>query len=215
VPLYNLMEDAATAEISRAQIWQWLKHGVTTDDGAKVDVARFRKALDEEMRALGAIFPDAVMLAGSDATRDNLMRLAPQARFLHLASHGYFRRDNPMFSFLKLADSRLSFYNLLDLNLNAEMVTLSACHTGVNRVFPGDELHGLMRGFLYAGAPALVVSLWAVNDRSTSELMRELYLQISTGASKRSALRRAQLAIKEEYGHPYYWAPFVLMGNPK
>jgi CHAT domain-containing protein len=170
--------------------------------------------IEDEMRALGAIFPDAVMLAGSDATRDNLMRLAPQARFLHLASHGYFRRDNPMFSFLKLADSRLSFYNLLDLNLNAEMVTLSACHTGVNRVFPGDELHGLMRGFLYAGAPALIVSLWAVNDRSTSELMRELYLQINTGASKRTSLRRAQLAIKDEYGHPYYWAPFVLMGNP-
>ena len=171
--------------------------------------------IGDELRALGKIFPDAVMLAGSDATRDNLIRLAPQARFLHLASHGYFRRDNPMFSFLKLADSRLSFYNLLDLNLNAEMVTLSACHTGVNKVFPGDELHGLMRGFLYAGAPSLVVSLWAVNDRSTSELMREVYLQISRGASKRSALRRAQLAIKDEYGHPYYWAPFVLMGNPK
>lgn len=170
--------------------------------------------IENELRSLGAIFPNAVMLAGSDATRDNLMRLAPQARFLHLASHGYFRRDNPMFSFLKLADSRLSFYNLLDLNLNAEMVTLSACHTGVNRVFPGDELHGLMRGFLYAGAPTLIVSLWAVNDRSTSELMREAYMQISKGTSKRTALRRAQLAIKDQYGHPYYWAPFVLMGNP-
>jgi CHAT domain-containing protein len=170
--------------------------------------------IDDELRALGAIFPDAVMLLGREATCENLMQLAPQARFLHLASHGYFRRDNPMFSFLKLADSRLSFYNLLDLNLNAEMVTLSACHTGVNRVFPGDELHGLMRGFLYAGAPTLIVSLWAVNDRSTSELMRELYLQIDRGESKRSALRRAQLAIKDEYGHPYYWAPFVLMGNP-
>jgi len=171
--------------------------------------------IDDELRALSSIFPDAVILAGSDATKDNLMKLAPQARFLHLASHGYFRRDNPMFSFLRLVDSQLSFYNLLDLSLNAEMVTLSACHTGVNKVFPGDELHGLMRGFLYAGAPALIVSLWAVNDRSTSQLMREVYLQIKMGKNKREALRLAQLVVKDEYGHPYYWAPFVLMGNPK
>jgi CHAT domain-containing protein len=169
----------------------------------------------EEIDTLAALFPRAVKLTGIEATRDNLMRSAPQARFLHLASHGYFRRDNPMFSFLKLADSQLNFYSLLDLKLNAEMVTLSACHTGVNMVFPGDELHGLMRGFLYAGAPSVVASLWAVSDRSTAEFMREMYSQIRAGATKRAALRHAQLAIKDAYGHPYYWAPFVLMGNPE
>ena len=171
--------------------------------------------ITEEVRALRAIFPDAIIVAGSEATRENLLRLAPRARFLHLASHGHFRRDNPMFSFLKLADSRLNFYNLLDLRLNAEMVTLSGCHTGVNNIFPGDELHGLMRGFLGAGAAALVVSLWAVNDRSTAELMSEMYTRIRAGATKRAGLRAAQLAIKDAYGHPYYWAPFVLMGNPR
>ncbi len=170
--------------------------------------------IKEELDRLQSIFEDAVMLKEGEATRANLMRLAPGARFLHLASHGYFRRDNPMFSFLKLADARLNFYNLLDLKLNAEMVTLSACHTGVNTIFPGDELHGLVRGFLYAGAPALVVSLWAVNDTSTAELMSVLYANIREGGAKRAALRAAQLAIKDEYGHPYYWAPFVLMGNP-
>lgn len=121
---------------------------------------------------------------------------------------------NPMFSFLKLADSNLNFYSLLDLKLNAEMVTLSACHTGVNKVFPGDELHGLMRGFLHAGAPSLVASLWATSDASTAKLMKLMYAEISAGASKRAALRTAQLAVKDEYGHPYYWAPFILMGNP-
>jgi len=170
--------------------------------------------IEEEIEQLSSLFPDSVTLTGRLATRENLMRVAPQARFLHLASHGYFRRDNPMFSFLKLADSRLNFYSLLDLKLNAEMVTLSACHTGVNMVFPGDELHGLMRGFLHAGAPALVASLWAVSDRSTADFMREMYFHLSRGASKRSALRSAHLAIKDGYGHPYYWAPFVLMGNP-
>ena len=170
--------------------------------------------IEGEIAALRAAFPDARVVTGTEASRENLMRLAPQARFLHLASHGYFRRDNPMFSFLQLADGRLIFYNLLDLRLEAEMVTLSACHTGVNRVFPGDELHGLMRGFLYAGAPALVVSLWGVNDGSTAELMQEMYAQIGAGRAKRAALRAAQLAIKDAYGHPYYWAPFVLMGDP-
>ena len=119
-----------------------------------------------------------------------------------------------MFSFLKLADSALNFYGLLDLKTRAEMVTLSACHTGLNAVFPGDELHGLMRGFLYAGARALVVSLWAVNDKSTSKLMSEMYSRIKLGQSKRRSLRAAQLAIKEEFGHPYYWAPFTLIGDP-
>ena len=171
-------------------------------------------SIEEEIHALGAIFPEAIRLTGNDATRDNLLRVAPRARFLHLASHGYFRRDNPMFSFLKLADSPLHFYSLLDLKLNAELVTLSACHTGVNMIFPGDELHGLMRGFLYAGAPSLVVSLWAVSDRSTADLMREMYLHIRAGRSKREALRLAQLKVKDAYGHPYYWAPFVLMGDP-
>lgn len=172
-------------------------------------------SIGEEIDALGLLFPGAVMLTGASATRANLLRFAPRARFLHLASHGYFRRDNPMFSFLKLADSQLNFYSLLDLKLDAEMVTLSACHTGVNKVFPGDELHGLMRGFLYAGAPSVVASLWAVSDRSTAEFMREMYSHIRSGATKRAALRAAQIAIKDAYGHPYYWAPFVLMGNPE
>lgn len=167
-----------------------------------------------EISAIGSLFPNAVKLTGNQATHDNLLRAAPSARYLHLASHGYFRRDNPMFSFLKLADSNLNFYSLLDLRLNAEMVTLSACHTGVNKVFPGDELHGLMRGFMHAGAPSLVASLWATSDESTAKLMKRMYGEISAGASKRAALRTAQLAVKDEYGHPYYWAPFILMGNP-
>jgi CHAT domain-containing protein len=156
-----------------------------------------------------------VTLTGDQATRENLLKFAPRASFLHLASHGYFRRDNPMFSFLKLADSNLHFYSLLDLKLGAELVTLSACHTGVNKVFPGDELHGLVRGILYAGAPSVVASLWAVSDLSTADLMREMYSQLRGGASKREALRRAQLTINDAYGHPYYWAPFALMGNPE
>jgi CHAT domain-containing protein len=185
-----------------------------TDSFVALGVAeRGTPSIQDEIDCLVSLFPQAVKLVGEEATWENLMRMAPSARFLHVASHGYFRRDNPMFSFLKLADSHLNFYSLLDLKLNAELVTLSACHTGMNKVFPGDELQGLMRGFLHAGARSLVVSLWAVGDRSTADLMREMYSDICAGKSKSAALRRAQLAIKQEYGHPYYWAPFVLMGD--
>ena len=117
-----------------------------------------------------------------------------------------------MFSALKLADGWLNFYDIFNLDLQAELVTLSACETGMNEVFPGDELFGLMRGFLYAGAPSLIVSLWMVNDRSTAELMRGLYGGLRQGLSKRAALRQAQMAVKEKHHHPYFWAPFILMG---
>ncbi|HEU4386635.1 MAG TPA: CHAT domain-containing protein [Blastocatellia bacterium] len=170
--------------------------------------------IEKEIEMVSAIFPDSVKLIDGDATSANLRHFAPGARFLHISSHGFFRRDNPMFSFLQLADCSLNFYSLVDLRLGSEMVTLSACQTGINALLPGDELHGLMRGFLSAGAPALAVSLWKVADRSTAELMTRMYANIKAGQPKRGALRNAQLAIKSSYDHPYYWAPFVLMGSP-
>jgi tetratricopeptide (TPR) repeat protein len=170
--------------------------------------------IHNEVAAVKSLWSEAKVFVGAEATLEQLKKNAPECRLLHLASHGVFRRDNPMFSALRLSDSWLSFYDVFNLNLNAELVTLSACETGMNEVFPGDELFGLMRGFLYAGAPSLIVSLWMVNDRSTAEFMRWLYAGLSEGLSKRAALRRAQLSVKQEYRHPYYWAPFILMGAP-
>jgi len=168
----------------------------------------------DEIAALGSIFADTVAILESDATRENVLTLASSARFLHIATHGHFQRDNPMFSYLRLADCRLNFYNLLELNLDAELVTLSACQTGTNAVMPGDELHGLMCGFLCAGAPSMVTSLWSASDQATADLMTRLYKNLHQGDSKRAALTKAQLAIKASYEHPFYWAPFVLMGSP-
>ena len=169
--------------------------------------------IGDELTALGQLFPEAVLLEGERARKAAFLELAPGARFVHLATHGYFRQDNPMFSSVRLADAPLSFYDVFDLGLDAELVTLSACNTGINGLSPGDELCGLMRGFLHAAAPSLLVSLWAVHDRSTSELMRSFYVHLRRGGGKRSALRAAQLEMLERYEHPYYWAPFVLMGK--
>jgi len=168
----------------------------------------------EEAATVASLWEGARLLLGEEATLDHLKRYAPSCRVVHLASHATFRRDNPMFSALKLGDGWLNFYDIFNLNVNAELVTLSACETGMNEVCPGDELFGLMRGFLYAGAPSLIVSLWMVNDRSTAEFMRWLYTGLSEGLSKRAALRRAQLRVRQQYQHPYYWAPFILMGAP-
>ncbi|MBI3949914.1 MAG: CHAT domain-containing protein [Acidobacteria bacterium] len=168
----------------------------------------------EEVATVKSLWPEAQVLLGEEATLDQLKQKASACGLLHLASHGVFRRDNPMFSALKLSDSWLNLYDIFNLNLNANLVTLSACETGMNEIFPGDELFGLMRGFLYAGAPSLIVSLWVVNDRSTAEFMRWLYAGLREGLTKRAALRQAQLTVKQEYKHPYYWAPFILMGAP-
>ncbi|MBI3949277.1 MAG: CHAT domain-containing protein, partial [Acidobacteria bacterium] len=102
--------------------------------------------IHNEVAAVKSLWPDARVLLGAEATLDQLKQNAPACRLLHLASHGVFRRDNPMFSALRLSDSWLSFYDIFNLDLNAELVTLSACETGMNEVFPGDELFGLMRG---------------------------------------------------------------------
>jgi CHAT domain-containing protein/tetratricopeptide (TPR) repeat protein len=171
-------------------------------------------AIMREVNEIKDIFPHTQVLIEKDASLENLKRYGPDCRILHLATHGVMRPDNPLFSYLKLADRELTFYNTFDLKLKAELVTLSACHTGINRVFPGDELHGLMRGFLYAGVPSMLASLWEVSDRATCELMVGFYQRLCGGASKRTALCQAQRELLQQWQHPYYWAAFSLIGKP-
>lgn len=167
----------------------------------------------EEVYTIGRLFPESVRLMGEEATKEALERHGPDSAIIHLATHGVVRYDNPLFSALKLADTWLNFHDIYNLDLRADIVTLSGCYSGVNRIAHGDELLGLVRGFLYAGAASLLVSLWAVNDRATAELMGHFYSRLKEGRPKRAALREAALAVKEKYDHPYYWAPFVLIGR--
>jgi CHAT domain-containing protein len=114
---------------------------------------------------------------------------------------------------VRLADTWLTVHDVYNLDLNADLVTLSACDTGVSQVAPGDELLGLARGFFYAGATSLLVSLWAVNDLSTATLMERFYHRLQAGYPKAAALRLSILDVKRDSPHPYHWAPFILMGN--
>jgi len=169
--------------------------------------------INDEVEALRELMPKAHIFTGADAKEDKLKQYGPSARKLHIAAHGVFRSDNPMFSSIKLGESWLNLFDIFNLQLGAELTTLSACETGMSAVWEGDELLGLTRGFLYAGTPSLVVSLWTVNDRSTAQLMRRFYLGLNSGLSKPAALREAILEVKGEFPHPFYWAPFVLMGK--
>jgi CHAT domain-containing protein len=132
---------------------------------------------------------------------------------LHLACHGLFRSDNPMFSSLKLHDGWLMAADAMQLDLNGALITLSACESGRAGVIGGDETLGLTRAFLGAGAATMVVSLWVVQDEATAALMDKWYAHLHDGKERATALRAAQLEIKERHPHPYYWAPFVIIGK--
>jgi tetratricopeptide (TPR) repeat protein len=169
-----------------------------------------------EARAVAAILGGQAYVE-EQATLERLRATIGACDVVHLATHGDFRPDNPLFSGLALADGWLTALEMFDLRLNASLVTLSACQTGRSLVGGGDELLGLMRALLYAGAASLLLSLWTVEDRSTAELMGHVYRRLASGRSKRAALREAQLCLLNEtsapYAHPYYWAPFFLVGD--
>jgi CHAT domain-containing protein len=100
------------------------------------------------------------------------------------------------------------------MQLKTELITLSACETGINERSQGDELIGLTRAFLYAGAPSVIVSLWSVDSKSTEELMIDFYKRLKNGDDKATALQGAQKMIMEQkQSHPYYWAEFILVGK--
>lgn len=166
-----------------------------------------------EARAVAEHLPGAQVRVGQDATVGALRDDASRSGTLHLACHGLFRSDNPMFSALKLHDGWLVAADAMNLGLPNSLVTLSACESGRSEVIGGDEVLGLIRAFLGAGAVTLAVSLWLVQDETTAQLMESWYRRMGEGVGRSAALRAAQLEVKETYPHPYYWAPFVLIGK--
>jgi len=167
----------------------------------------------EEVEALAGILPDARLFTDDAASESVLREHGAASRIIHIATHGYFRQDNPMFSSIRLGNSYLSLYDLYHFKLPAELVVLSGCATGRNSVTPGDELMGLVRGLLQAGAQSLILSLWDVHDASTRDFMIAFYSRIVQGIPKAKALQGAMAEVRQAHPHPYYWAPFSLIGK--
>lgn len=174
------------------------------------DIPRVR----EEIAALAPLFSQSVTLLETQATRTALKSQVSTVDVVHMACHGQFRPDNPLFSALRLADGWLTVRDAYDLDLQqCGLVVLSACETGVSALAPGDDLIGLARGFFSAGAPALIVSLWTVDDEATARLMSHFYARLRTGDRPAAALRYAQRCLLAEHTHPFFWSPFVLFGR--
>lgn len=167
-----------------------------------------------EVAALQQIFPTAELRLGEQATTQVLLTEQQHPPFLHIATHALFRAGTPFLSALKLADGWLTVEDLYHLTTVAPLVTLSACETARNEVAVGDELVGLCRGFFSVGAQTLVVSLWMAEDRTTATFMQHFYQALQRGQPVHQALRTAQLTLLYKYRHPYYWAPFIVTGNP-
>ncbi len=167
----------------------------------------------DEVKSVAARLPRAELYVGSAATQDVLREKGEGPRFVHIAAHGFFRPDNPMFSGIRLSGSYLTLYDLYNLKLPAELVTLSACVSGLNVVAAGDELLGLARGLFRAGAASVLLTLWEVPDQSTAEFMTAFYDRAVTATNRAAALREAVMVVRERHPHPIHWAPFLLMGK--
>jgi tetratricopeptide (TPR) repeat protein len=167
----------------------------------------------EEARWVAAALRTEPWLNG-EATGGRLAA-AGNRRVVHLAVHGEFRPDNPNFSTLLLADGPLVAADAARLRLNAELVVLSGCETGLSQITPGEELQGMISAVLLAGTASVVASRWRVDDRITAALMQQLYAGLLAGRGKAAALREAQAAMAAQGIHPLYWAAFYLVGDTR
>ena len=167
----------------------------------------------DEVRCVSSLLPRSSLHLGEHATSSLLREKGPESGLLHIATHGVYRQDNPMFSGIRLGDGYLNLYDLYQMKLNARLVTLSGCATGMNFVAAGDELLGLQRGLFCAGATTLLLSLWDVHDESTAQLMGHFYKRHIEGHDMAKSLQDAMRELRKKRPHPFYWAPFVLVGK--
>ncbi|MFZ2617783.1 MAG: tetratricopeptide repeat protein [Anaerolineae bacterium] len=175
---------------------------------------------ESEAKAVAALYA-ATPLLGPRATESQVRAQAGQLDILHLAAHGDYNSYNSLFSHIKLApgegdDGNLEVQEVYGLELTgANLVVLSACKTALGKQSEGDELVGLTRAFLYAGAPVVVTTLWSIEDTASGALMTALYRHLRDGLTNAEALRAAQLEVlaQEKWQTPYYWAAFGLTGD--
>jgi CHAT domain-containing protein/tetratricopeptide (TPR) repeat protein len=203
-------------------------------DGQQLKLGRLLNSRDE-VEGIAKLFAkdEADLYLEDSASEENVKskdRLR-QYRIVHFSAHGLVNEKRPRFSGIVLSlpkvdkegkplseeDGVLSAYEILNLTLNADLVVLSACQTGTGKEIKGEGMMGLMRAFMYAGTPSVVVSLWNVNDRSAADLMIRFYKHLwkpgSEKLNKAEALRKAQLELIDRGSKPYHWAPFILVGK--
>ncbi|MBN2103150.1 CHAT domain-containing protein [bacterium] len=180
---------------------------------------------EAEVKEIANLFEASEVYTGQKATEANFKQQADKYRFIHLATHHIISDQQPMYSKIILAqtdddkeDGYLQTYEIYNLDLNADLVSLSGCNTGLGQLARGEGLIGMTRAFLYAGVRHLVVSLWPVEDASTSVFMVHFYQYLKSGLKTNVALQKAKIDFidsEDTESNPFYWAPFVLIGNPE
>ena len=145
--------------------------------------------------------------------------MGKNSNLLVFSCHGEFDPLNPLFSALLLApeqndDGRLEAHEIFELNINAYLVAMSACETGLAKIGVGDEVVGLSRSFIYAGSASLLSSLWKVDDLATAVLVKRFFRNLKAGDSRATALQKAQVFVRDNVNvHPNYWSAFNITGD--
>jgi CHAT domain-containing protein/tetratricopeptide (TPR) repeat protein len=226
-PVYDAKAQAADSVVAMAT------RSARGDDGQWL-FKRLAHSKDEA-DGIAKLFPkdQADVFLGARATEENAKRpgMLGQYRIIHFAAHGLINQNRPRFSGIVLSlprkepsepktepraaaeDGILQAYEVFNMKLNADLVVLSACETGLGKEVNGEGLMGLTRAFIYAGTPSVIVSLWKVDDEKSADLMIRFYTHLKAGKTKSEALRQAQLDLIEKAGAPYFWAPFILIGR--
>lgn len=194
-------------------------------DSQRAGLARLKYS-GIEVERIARLFPAGqaeTFLRGQASEEEVKQGALADYRYVHFATHGLINDRKPDFSSIVLTQDRdpnedgyLHGAEIFNLKMDADLVVLSACQTGLGKMVRGEGLVGLTRAFMYAGSRSMLVSLWSVSDISTSELMEKFYENLVVRRiSKTEALRQAQISMigSDKFAHPFYWAPFVLVGD--
>ncbi|MBM4439823.1 MAG: CHAT domain-containing protein [Candidatus Rokubacteria bacterium] len=221
-----LVEDLAVSTLPSASVLKFLagkgagaSHRTLAVGNPDVGTALNLPWAEREARLIGQRLPATTVLVRGEATEARAKQLLGQAGLVHFATHGELNETDPLASALLLTpgggdDGRLEVRELFTLELQARLVVLSACETGLGTLSRGDELVGLQRAFLYAGTPAVMTTLWKVDDRASFDLIRAFYDTLGADGAVQ-ALRHAQLVTMGAHPHPFSWAAFGLSGAPR
>jgi CHAT domain-containing protein/Flp pilus assembly protein TadD len=218
-------DDHAISFLPSASILQSIRPGVDAHGARALVVAQSlangQPALsyvDKEAAGVAKLYHTQPLPTGR-ATRAEFMKLAPAYNVIHIAAHAELNSNSPLFSRILLSpatgdNGEIEVREVYGMDLaRTKLVVLSACQTQLGKQSKGDDIIGLNRAFIYAGASSVIASLWTVDDEATSLLMKAFYGHLRQGMSTAAALQGAQIATRQRYPHPYYWAAFVLTGD--
>lgn len=171
---------------------------------------------EEEVENIGLIL-NGTINTDQAASASNFVNSNKKSRIIHLATHACVDDQNPMLNKVFFSDNSLTLLDFYNTQLNAELVVLSACNTGMGKIQKGEGVMSIARGFMAAGSPSTMLSLWSVDDCSTSDIMGYYYKNLKAGDKKNKALQKAKLEFLEfapkAMKHPFYWGAFVQFGN--